>query len=125
MKKRDLIIYRVVTGIFTAHMLFTVFAYFAMHDMVSETFESLGVPTALIYPLAVAKVLGLIAIWTDKSRLLKELAYLGFALDFIMAIATHLMAKDGGAGGAAVALVLLTVSYFYHRRVFGKKETFG
>jgi len=36
MNKRDIIIYRVVTGLFTAHMLFTVGAYFFMYDMVRE-----------------------------------------------------------------------------------------
>ncbi len=125
MNKRDIIIYRVVTGIFTAHMLFTVFAYFSMYDMVSETFESLGVPTSVIYPLAIAKILGLVAIWANKSRLLKELAYLGFAIDFILAISTHLIAKDGGAVAAVVALVIMSISYIYHRRVFGKEKSTG
>lgn len=117
MKKRNLIVYRVVTGIFTIHMLFTVFMYFYSHDMVKEMFESLGVPPTVIYPLAIAKLLGLIAILTNKSRLLKELAYLGFAIDFIMAFVTHLIAKDGGAPAALVALVLLLISYVFHRKL--------
>lgn len=120
MNKRDIIIYRVVTGLFSVHMLFTAVMYVFMYDMVSEMFESLGVSTAVIYPLAIAKVLGLLAIWTNKSRLLKELAYLGFAIDFVMAIATHIMAKDGGAIGGMIALVMLIVSYIYNRKVFGK-----
>lgn len=122
MSKRDIIIYRVVTGIFTAHMLFTVGAYFFMHDMVKEMFESLGVSAAIIYPLAIAKLLGLVAIWTNKSKLLKELAYLGFAVDFIMASSAHIMAKDGGAVAALVALVILLISYIYNRKLFGKRK---
>lgn len=122
MNKRDLIIYRVVTGIFTLHMLFTVFIYFYMHDMVAVVFESLGFSAAMIYPLAIAKVLGLVAIWTDKSRVLKELAYLGFVVDFILAITSHLMAGDGSAGGAIIALVFLVTSYIFHRRLAGQKE---
>jgi len=62
MNKRDIIIYRVVSGLFTVHMLFTVGAYFFMYEMVSEMFEALGVTAAIIYPLAVAKILGLVAI---------------------------------------------------------------
>lgn len=120
MNKRDIIIYRVVTGIFTAHMLFTSVMYVFMYDMVSEMFESLGVSTAVIYPLAIAKVLGLVAIWTNKSRLLKELAYLGFAIDFILAFAAHLRANDDAAVPALVALAFLIVSYIYNRKVFGK-----
>lgn len=122
MNKRDIIIYRVVTGIFTAHMLFTVVVYFMMHDMVKEMFESLGVSAAIIYPLAIAKLLGLVAIWANKSRLLKELAYLGFAIDFIMAISTHMMANDGGAVGPLVAMILLLTSFIYNRKLFTNKE---
>ncbi|MCR9253232.1 MAG: DoxX family protein [bacterium] len=119
MNRRDLVIYRIVTGIFTVHMLFTAVVYFAMHNMVADMFESLGVPTGMIYPLAIAKVLGLVAIWTNKSKLLKELAYIGFAIDFVLAISTHLMANDGGAAGALVALVFLSTSYFFNRKVYG------
>lgn len=120
MNKRDIIIYRVITGLFSLHMLFTAVMYVFMHDMAEEMFESLGVSAAVIYPLAIAKVLGLIAIWTNKSRLLKELAYLGFAIDFILAAVTHIMAKDGGAIAAIIALIMLVVSYIYNRKLFGK-----
>lgn len=123
MKNKDLIIYRVVTGVFTLHMLFTAVAYFFMYDMVEEMFISLGVPAAVIYPLAVAKILGLVAIWTNKSKLLKELAYAGFAIDFILAISTHLIANDGGFIGPMVALVIGSVSFLYHRKIYGIPKT--
>lgn len=120
MNNRDIIIYKVVTGLFTLLILFQVVVYFYMHDMVRETFERLGVPGFMVYPLAIAKFLGLIAIWTNKSRLLKELAYLGFALDFIMASATHMMAGDDGAIPPIIALIIMLVSFFYHKRIYGK-----
>jgi hypothetical protein len=122
MNKRDIIIYRVVTGLFTAHMLFTVAVYFFMYDVVREMFESLGVTASIIYPLAVAKILGLVAIWTNKSRILKELAYVGFAIDFILAISAHLIANDGGSVPPVVALVMLLISYLYNRKIFDKRK---
>ena len=122
MSKRDIIIYRVVTGIFTVHMLFTVGVYFFMYEMVREMFESLGVTAALIYPLAVAKILGLVAIWTNKSRILKELAYIGFAIDFILAISAHLIANHGGSIPPIVALIMVLISYIYHRKLYGKRK---
>ncbi len=122
MNTKDLIIYRVVTSIFTAHMLFTVAVYFLRYDMVNEMFESLGVPGSIIYPLAIAKLLGLLAIWVDRSRLLKELAYAGFAVDFIMAAFAHAMARDGGVLAPVIALVILLISYIYNRKLFGKRE---
>ncbi len=122
MNKRDIIIYRVVSGLFTVHMLFTVGAYFFMYEMVSEMFEALGVTAAIIYPLAVAKILGLVAIWTNKSRILKELAYIGFAIDFILAISAHLIANHGESVPPLVALVMLLISYIYHRKLYGKRK---
>lgn len=118
MEKRNKIIYYTATGLFTAHMLMTVGMYFFNHEMVSEVFVRLGFPAGLVYPLAIAKILGLIAIWTNKSRLLKELAYVGFAIDFVMASASHAMAGDGGAIPPLVALGILSISFIYHRKVF-------
>lgn len=122
MKKRDIIIYRAVTGIFTVHMLFTAFMYFYSHEMVKEMFESLGVSPAIIYPLAIAKLLGLVAIWTNRSRILKELAYLGFAADFILASSAHSIAKDGAAIPALVALAILLISYIFNRKLYGRNK---
>ena len=45
MKKRDLIIYRVATGLLTLLMAFSATMYFAQHEMVRDTFTNLGFPT--------------------------------------------------------------------------------
>ena len=116
MKKRDLIIYRVVTALFTAMLLMGAITYFVNYEMVSEMFTSLGVPTTVIYPLAVVKILGLAAIWLIKNPMIKTLAYLGFALDLVMAIGAHVNAGDGQAMGPAIPLVLVVISYFYYRK---------
>lgn len=123
MKRRDLIIYRVVTGLFSIMLLAGAIAYFAAYEMTAEKFMSLGVPTTIIYPLAVAKILGVAAIWLIKNPLIKNLAYLGFGLDLVFAIAAHLIAGDGGAFGPAVPLALLAVSYLYLRRLNTQEET--
>ncbi len=116
MKKRDLIIYYVVTGLFSLIILMGATMYFVQYEMVREMFISLGVPTQIIYPLAIAKLLGIIAIWFIKNPLLKKLAYLGFAIDLILAIIAHVNAGDGGAFGPAVPLVLLAISYWFYRK---------
>ncbi len=91
--------------------------YFVQHEMVADMFTSLGVPTEIIYPFAVAKILGIIAIWIIKNPLIKKLAYLGFAIDLSLAIIFHLNAGDGGAIGPAVPLVLLIISYWYYGKI--------
>lgn len=117
MKNRDLVIYRIVTGLFSLMLLAGAITYFARYEMTADMFTSLGVPTEIIYPLAIAKILGIIAIWFIKNPMIKNLAYLGFGLDLVFAIIAHLKAGDGGAIGPAVPLLLLIISYWYLRRV--------
>jgi hypothetical protein len=117
MKKRDLIIYRVVTALFSLMLLAGAITYFADYNMTSEMFTSLGVPTEIIYPLAIAKILGVLAIWLIKNPLIKNLAYLGFALDLSMAIVAHIKAGDGGFYGPIIPLVLLIISYVFFRKI--------
>ena len=107
--KKDLIIYRITTGLFSLMLLAGAITYFVQYEMVSDMFISLGVPTKIIYPLAILKILGIIAIWFIKSHLIKQLAYLGFALDLGMAIVSHLNADDGGFFGPLVPLILLII----------------
>jgi len=61
------IVYWVVTGLLSAMMLFASFNYIFKHGLVAEVFVKRGYPTYITYPLAVAKVLGVIAILTKKS----------------------------------------------------------
>ena len=113
--------YFVALGLFTALMAFSVFNYVANYETMQGAFTSLGFPTFLIYPLATAKVLGLIAIWTKLSVGLKEWAYAGFFFNAALAAGAHLAASDAQAGGAFVAIVLLLTAYFLEKKVFPQK----
>lgn len=117
---RGKLLYWGSTGLLSLMMLGSAGMYFAKYEEVSKVFLELGFPTFIIYPLAVAKILGVIAILSRKVELLKNLAYAGFFYDFVLAAAAHLNAGDGEAGGAIVALVILSVSYFSEKRVFGE-----
>ena len=122
MKKADNIIHKVVTAIFSFMILAGAAAYFINYEMASEMFVSLGVPTELVYPLAVAKILGVIAIWFIKTPIIKLLAYIGFALDFSMAIIAHLMAGDGGFYGPILPFMFLILSFVYDRKISKAKS---
>ena len=116
-RKQDKIIYWTSTGLLTALMLLSAGMYFVQHDMVSATFTKLGFPTYIIYPLAIAKILGLIALWTRKSEMLKEWAYAGFFFDFVLALSAHLNIGDGEFLPSIIALILLVVSYIFEKRI--------
>ena len=96
--------------------------YFIGHDEVVLSFIALGYSPAIIYPLAVAKILGIIAITTKKSKILKNLAYLGFATNLTLAVIAHLSVGDGEQGGALMGLALLVGSIFFEWRMNTSKE---
>lgn len=114
--KTNKIIYWVSTGLLSAMMLMSAGMYVFDNATISEVFTGLGYPAYIIYPLALAKVLGLLAIWVEKSKSLKEWAYAGFFFDFVLAFFAHYMIGDGEFGGALAAMVLLFVSYFFWKK---------
>ena len=80
MEKRNKIIYWIATGLISVMMLMSAGMYIFDHNTVSEVFTTLGYPTYIIYPLAIAKILGIIVILVNKWDFLKGLAYAGFFL---------------------------------------------
>ncbi len=115
--KKIKITFWISTGLLSLMMLMSASMYLFKNADVSQVFLSLGYPTYIIYPLAIAKILGLVAIWTNKSKALKEWAYAGFFFDFVLAFFAHVMVKDGDQMGALVALILLAVSYMMGKKM--------
>lgn len=118
MEKRNKIIFWAATGLMCLLMLFSASMYFLNFDDVAEVFVSLGYNSRIVIPLAVVKILGVIAIVTNKSTILKEWAYFGFLLDFLLAAEAHIAVKDGGHVTAIVAIILWAVSYMYNKKVY-------
>lgn len=117
--KRDRLIYWIATGLFSAMMLASATMYLVKNDMITGFFVDLGYPTYLVYPLAAAKILGVVAIVTNINRSLKEWAYAGFFFDFLLAFTAHVYANDDSQMGPVIAAALLFVSYFFWTRIRG------
>jgi len=112
---KNKIAYWLVTGLMCALFLFSAIMYFISTEMVRGFFDGLGFPTWLVIPLAVAKMLGVIAVLTDKSDLLREWAYAGFFFDVIMATTAHLMAGDGQQMMSLMGIFLVFVSRLLYK----------
>ena len=63
-------------------------------ESIVKTMQLLGYPLYLMKILGFAKVLGGLAILTGKIPRLKEWAYAGFAINFLGATASHVLADD-------------------------------
>ncbi len=117
--KKNRIIYWIATGLMSAIFLFSASMYLFTYEQVSGFFINLEFPTWLIYPLAILKILGVVAVLSKRSKFLKELAYAGFLFDAILALAAHLVVSDGEHMAAVLAILFTTTSWFFDRKVFG------
>ena len=113
------IVYWIATGLLCLLMLGSAGMYIFNHAEVLKIFTSLGYPTYIVYPLAIAKILGVMAILTKFSKTLKEWAYAGFFFDFLLAASAHYFANVPSPMLAIIALVLLLISYALDRRIYG------
>lgn len=117
---KDKIIYWISTGIVFFMSIMSAVNFLTDPTAAGKMFESLGFSDVLVYPLSIAKILGVVAIATKLNKTLKNLAYVGFAIDFLAAVYGHLMAGDGNFPGAMIALFMLIISFIYDKKVFGK-----
>ena len=113
------IIYWVSTGLMCLFFFMGAMRYFFTYDQIHEGFTNLGFPVWLIYPMAVLKILGAVAILAKYSQFLKDLAYAGFFYNSVLALAAHAMIADGQYAASTIALVLVIVSWVFDRRVYG------
>ncbi len=116
--KTTKILYWVGTVLLTLVMFMSIGMYLFNYEVPRQAFGNLGFPTFLIYPLALAKALGLVAIWMKKSRSLTEWAYAGFFFNTLIAASGHIMAGDGEFFGALIAMIGTLLSYYGYRKLF-------
>ncbi len=84
----------------------------------NDVMVQLGYPLYLTTLLSVAKLLGVLAIATNKFPTLKEWAYAGFTFDFVGAFVSFLAIGETGAAIAPiVTLVVMAVSYVYWKKL--------
>ncbi len=119
MEKKNKIIYWIVTGALSLMMIMSAGMYFLKTDEITEIFISLGYNGRIVIPLGILKIAGIIAILSNISKTLKEWAYFGFLLDFILALEGHLAANDGGHLTAIIAIILWSFSYMYNKKIYG------
>lgn len=113
--KTKKIIYLVTTSLLTLMMLATI-GNSIFNIEFTKRFVEIGYPAYLIIPLMTAKGLGLIAIWSNTSQLLKEWAYSGFFFLFLLAMLAEINAPVPDYLSPPIALVLLLVSYFLWKK---------
>ena len=105
------VLYWVTTILVCAVMMYSAAMYFTKTEMIKGFFKSFNYPTYLVYPLAIAKILGVIMVLWRKSSWLTEWAYAGFFFDLVLATAAHHYANHP-IGLSFYAIPILFISYF-------------
>jgi hypothetical protein len=114
------VIYWISTGLILAMMLFSAASSFMNNPDGAKMLSAIGYRPYVLHLLAIAKVLGIIAILTPGFPRLTEWAYAGFMFDLIGAsvsfYASGFAVKDWVF--IPVLIALLVCSYiFYHKRL--------
>lgn len=110
------LLYWVAVSLFALSILSGAALYFFNYQQAASEFSKLGFPTYIIYPLAIAKILGVLAILQNKSQILKEWIYAGFTFNLLLAFSAHLVAKDGEAFGPILVLIFMIAAYILDKK---------
>jgi hypothetical protein len=114
---RQRLFFYVPTALLSLLMLFSAGMYLFNTGEIHAEFTALGFPTWIVFPLAIAKLAGVLILWIRPNRALVEWTYAGFFFDFLLALGAHLSVNDGDYPAAIAALVLLGASRFWLDRV--------
>ncbi len=116
--KRDNIIYWVVTGLFSAFMLFSSIPDIMVTEEARTFMRHLGYPDYFTHFIGVMKLLGVVAILIPGYPRIKEWAYAGLFFDLIGAVFS-LMMVDKFQPPMLIMLLpvsFLWISYLYHHK---------
>ncbi len=117
--KKDKIIYWTATGLFSLMMLNSGYQYLTSPDM-EAAFNHLGFPDYFRIELAVAKILGVIALLIPYiPKVFKQFAYAGFTINLFSAAIAHASKGDPAIGIILPfgVLAILATSYIYYEKL--------
>src|ERR1700753_1354343 len=100
--KATKILYWVFTILIAALMLFSAFGSFRNDPQAAEMAKHIGYPMYLFKFLAIAKILGVVALFVPGFARLKEWAYAGFFFDMLGAMYSFIAIGDPAKNWAPI-----------------------
>jgi hypothetical protein len=119
-------VYWLSTGLVALVYLGGAAFYISMHDMVAGMYEAvLRYPTYIIWPLAILKILGAVAILWRPNAMITDWAYAAMFWHLLLAASAHVAAGDPSWPPAAIAWVALIVSWLTANRVRAVRSAYA
>jgi hypothetical protein len=108
----------VATGLFVA--LFAGSVAFGWLDLPGSyrEYTHLGFPKWSFHFLQFAKVAGLMAILSNRSRTLKDFAFAGFLFDLLLALGAHIDRREVKFVLPVIGLAIWGFAFFMNRKVY-------
>ena len=115
MKKGNLIIYWLATGLLCLGMLGSGVSQVLRRKEMIDMMGHLGYPSYLLSILGTWKILAVIAILIPGFKLVKEWAYAGLFFSMTGALISHLIIGDGGKAvlGPFFQTLFIVLSWYY------------
>jgi DoxX-like family len=112
-------LYWTATGLFCA--LFIGSVIFGLSDTQAsyDEYRHLQFPEWILYPLSLAKTLGVIAILSNKSQTLKDFAFAGFLYDLLLALGGHIAQQEIKVLLAVFGIVIWVFAFVMDRKYYG------
>jgi hypothetical protein len=103
------IMYRAVTALFSAAILFSAMGELTRNQAVIISMETLGLPLYILIILGIWKVLGIFALWAPVPPLVKEWAYVRFFFNLPGALISLVLAQAPFIDDWIAATVIFTL----------------
>jgi hypothetical protein len=116
--------YWTATAIVALMMIYSAYAYLT-NPLVQQAFVHLGYPSYFRVELAIAKLIGAVALIGPVPARIKEWAYAGFGITFISALIAHTAAGDPVSARMmpVIFLGVLMISYWAHNKMKKSRNT--
>ncbi len=99
------------TLLFSVVMLSASALFLLNYEDAKEWFLNMGVHPILVFPIAMAQILGVILLWSKIQFAAVKWVYIGFATIFLFAMLSHFFVNDGFAIVPLVMGIILLASY--------------
>ena len=112
-------LYWMATGLFTLLYLGSLVTTFGDLETSYKTYANLGFPGMwVVFFNGAGKILGLAAIYQNRSNTLKDFAFAGFLFNLLIAASAHISKADPEVVLAILGLVLWVFAFVMNRKVF-------
>ncbi|PCJ92813.1 MAG: hypothetical protein COA50_14860 [Flavobacteriaceae bacterium] len=117
------IAYYIILGLFSTVIFISIWNYLFNYEATVAQLEILGYPGHLIHPLALAQIVGIVIIITNKGGWIINWAYAGFFYNLVFAIIAHHSTNHGNGAAAVICLILLFTSYVLNKQLKNERES--